>query len=241
MSNEQRSMFITGISSGLGEGFSQLCLAEGWRVYGCSRRGGNLQGDIREIKCDLADLDALAPALEGLLGEVEKLDLVVLNAGKNNGMKPIVETPLEEIKDVMDVNVWANKLILDWLHQAVPAIGQIVLISSGAGVAGTKGWSSYALSKCALNMLTRLYSHEFENTHMAAIAPGVTMSEMLGRHLDSIDLETYPHLQHFVDARDAGTIQSPAAAARKLFNVLGRLREQPSGQYFDPGFMKEFG
>ena len=58
MSNGQRSMFITGISSGLGEGFGQLCLDEGWRVYGCSRRGGNLKGDIREIKCDLADLDA---------------------------------------------------------------------------------------------------------------------------------------------------------------------------------------
>ena len=241
MSDEQKTAFITGISSGLGESLSELCLDEGWRVYGCSRRGSKLHRDIQERKCDLADLESIEPALDALLSDVERLDLVVLNAGMNYGVKLMVDTPLEEIKHVMDVNVWANKVILDWLHKTGRNIDQIVLVSSGAGVVGTKGWSSYGLSKCTLNMLTKLYCHEFENTHMAAIAPGVTMSEMLQRHLDRIDVETYPHLQHFADSLAAGTIQSPADAARRLFNVLDRLKNEPTGQYFDPSFMRDHG
>lgn len=241
MSSKQQTAFVTGNSSGIGEGLSQVLLDEGWRVYGCSRRGCSLQGDIHDFKCDLADLDSLEPALESLLRGVDKLDLVILNAGKNAGMKLMTDTPMAEIKNVMDINVWANKIILDWLKKSVSSIGQIILITSGAGVGGNKGWSSYALSKATLNMLAKLYSHEFAPTHVAAIAPGVTMSEMLGSHLDEIDLEAYPTLKHFVDARDAGTIQSPAEAARRLLNVRHKLREHPSGKYFDPGFMRDFG
>jgi len=132
-------------------------------------------------------------------------------------------------------------VILDWLKENVPSIGQIVMMTSGAGVGGNKGWSSYALSKATLNMLAKLYSHEFAPTHVAAIAPGVTMSEMLENHLDSIDVETYPTLKHFVTAKKAGTIQSPEDAARRLFNVLGKLQEHPSGMYFDPSYMRDFG
>jgi len=241
MSDEQKTVFITGISSGLGESLSEVCLDEGWQVYGCSRRGSKLGRDIQETKCDLADLASIEPALDTLLANADKLDLVVLNAGMNYGVKLMVDTPLEEIKHVMDVNVWANKVILDWLHKSGRDIDQIVLVSSGAGVVGTKGWSSYGLSKCTLNMLTKLYCHEFENTHMAAIAPGVTMSEMLQRHLDKIDVTTYPHLQHFADPLEAGTIQGPAGAARRLFNVLGRLKKEPTGQYFDPSLMRDHG
>jgi benzil reductase ((S)-benzoin forming) len=176
-----------------------------------------------------------------LFSGVERLDFVLLNAGISYSMKLMVETPLDEIKRVMDVNVWANKIILDWLHNSGIAIEQIVLISSGAGVVGTRGWSSYGLSKCTLNMMTKLYCREFENSHMAAIAPGVTMTEMLERHLGRIDLEQYPHLQQFVDAHEAGTIQTSAEAASRLCNVLDLLKQEPTGQYFGPSLMKEHG
>ena len=137
MSDTKKAVFITGISSGLGENLSRVCLDEGWRVYGCSRRGSKLQRDVVETNCDLSDIPAIEPALDALLAGVERLDLVVLNAGISYGMKALVDTPLEEIKHVMDVNVWANKVILDWLHKSAIDIDQIVLISSGAGVAGS--------------------------------------------------------------------------------------------------------
>ncbi|MCG8100758.1 MAG: alcohol dehydrogenase, partial [Candidatus Thiodiazotropha taylori] len=41
----KRTAFITGNSSGLGLGISQVLLNQGYRVYGCSRRGCKLQGD----------------------------------------------------------------------------------------------------------------------------------------------------------------------------------------------------
>ena len=241
MSNKQQAAFVTGNSSGLGLGLSEVLLDQGWHVYGCSRRGCNLTGDISDVICDLANLDAIEAALNELLGHIDELDLVILNAGKNAGMKLMTDTPMAEIKNVMDINVWANKIIFDWLKSNVPSIGQIILVTSGAGVGGNKGWSSYALSKATLNMLAKLYAHEFAPTHVAAIAPGVTMSEMLGQHLDSIDLESFPTLRHFVEAREVGTIQSPAEAARRMLNVREKLKEHASGRYFDPTFMRDFG
>lgn len=64
----------------------------------------------------------------------------------------------------MDINVWANKLIIDDLAARHVAPRRIVLISSGAGVVGNHGWGAYALSKAALNMLAQLYAHELPST-----------------------------------------------------------------------------
>jgi NAD(P)-dependent dehydrogenase (short-subunit alcohol dehydrogenase family) len=69
------------------------------------------------------------------------------------------ETPSADLKQVMEVNLWANKAIMDWLHGWGRPIDQILMISSGAAVLGNKGWNGYALSKAALNMLARLYAH----------------------------------------------------------------------------------
>lgn len=115
---------------------------------------------MRDVRCDLSDLDAIGAALDGLLGNAERLELVILNAGI-----------LDEIKRVMDVNVWSNKAIMDWLHGWGRLIEQVVMISSGASVLGNKGWGAYALSKAALTMLARFYAHEFPDTHIAAVAP----------------------------------------------------------------------
>lgn len=56
------------------------------------------------------------------------LDLVILNAGILNDIKDLRETPLEEIKKAMDVNVWANKILIESLFKQVEKIDQIVAI-----------------------------------------------------------------------------------------------------------------
>ena len=77
----QQRALITGNSSGLGRSLSQVLLERGWRVYGCSRRGCDLSGEIRDAVCDLTELDAVPRVLDALLSDVRVLDLVVLNAG----------------------------------------------------------------------------------------------------------------------------------------------------------------
>jgi NAD(P)-dependent dehydrogenase (short-subunit alcohol dehydrogenase family) len=229
----KKSALITGNSSGLGLGLSEVLLAHGYRVFGCSRRGCDLTGDIVDITCDLTEFDSIAEKLAQLLQGVEALELVVLNAGILGEIKHISKTSLEELKQMMEINLWPNKVILDWLLQSDISIDQILLISSGAAVLGNKGWGGYALSKSALNMLGRLYAHEFPTTHIVSIAPGLIESSMMLYLCTEADSEEYPALKRLQQARSDGAVLSPVKGAERILETLSRLKAFESGSYVD--------
>jgi NAD(P)-dependent dehydrogenase (short-subunit alcohol dehydrogenase family) len=223
---------ITGSSSGLGRGLAGQLLDRGWQVYGCSRRTAGLPG-LHERLLDLGDHDAVPDALAGLLAGVRHLRLVVLNAGVLGAIRDISETPLDELKRVMEINVWANKTLLDWLHGSGLAIDQIVMISSGASVLGNRGWGGYALSKATLNMLARLYAHEFPHTHLCALAPGIIDTAMMDELCGRADAARFPALRRLHEARGTEAMPGPDEAAARVISVLERLRDWPSGSFVD--------
>jgi len=227
-----KTAFITGTSTGLGRGLAQHLHGAGWRVYGCSRQGCDLPG-IHDRICDLTDHDSLPGALEGLLADARGLDLVVLNAGMLGEIRALTRTTLDDLKRVMEINLWANKAVMDWLHEWGRPIEQVVMISSGAAVLGNKGWGGYALSKAALNMLARLYAHEFAKTHITAVAPGIIDTSMMDHLCEEADAEAFPALQRLRQARGTEAMPGPELAAERLVSVLPRLREWPSGSFVD--------
>jgi NAD(P)-dependent dehydrogenase (short-subunit alcohol dehydrogenase family) len=230
---DKKNALITGNSSGLGLGLSEVLLAHGYKVFGCSRRGCDLAGDIVDIQCDLTEFDTIGQKLEQLLQGVERLQLVVLNAGMLGEIKHISETSLDELQQIMDINLWPNKIILDWLLHSTIEAEQVLLLSSGAAVLGNKGWGGYALSKCALNMLGRLYAHEFPTTHIASIAPGLIESSMMAYLCTQGDSDEYPALKRLQQARREGAVLSPVQAAERIVQTLPRLKAFESGSYID--------
>ncbi len=233
MGEVQSNLFVTGNSSGLGWGLTEAYLARGRRVYGCSRRGCDLKGELRDVRCDLSDLDAIGSALGQLLADAERLELVILNAGILGEIRELSSTSLEEIRRVMDVNVWSNKVIMDWLHGWGRPVEQVVMISSGASVLGNKGWGAYALSKAALNMLAKLYAHEFPNTHIAAIAPGLIDTAMMDYLCGEVDAGAFPAMQRIRQARGTEVMPAPRPAAERLAEAIPSLRDYASGSYVD--------
>lgn len=224
--------FITGTSSGLGRGLAEILIGEGWAVYGCSRRGCDLAG-VEDAVLDLIDYGSLPNGLSRLLGDLRALDLVVLNAGVLGEIASIAETPLDDLKRVMEINCWANKVILDWLHAWGRPVAQVVMISSGASVLGNKGWGGYALSKAALNMLAKLYSHEMPRTHISALAPGIIDTAMMDHLCEAADAEAFPALKRLRAARGTESMPGPLEAAERLLSVLPQIRERPSGSFID--------
>ena len=230
---EQR-LLITGNSSGLGYALTQHYLDQNWRVYGCSRRGcDGLGGFLSDMRCDLTDLEAIPLCLEELLGTAEKLDLVILNAGILGGIRDISETPLADIRHIMDINVWSNKGILDWLANSALRVDQVVMISSGASILGNNGWGGYALSKTALNMLAKLYAHEMPETHLVSLAPGLIDSGMMTYLCEEADVERFPALERLREARQTDAMQSPLQAAENIASVIDPLRDFDSGSFVD--------
>ncbi len=224
--------FITGTSSGLGRGLAQRLSQRGWDVYGCSRRGCDLP-QVHDTRLDLGDEGAVAPALDRLLGQIETLDLVVLNAGVLGEIRDLSTTPLADLQRVMAINVWANKLLLDWLLAWGRPVTQIVLISSGAAVLGNRGWGGYALSKAALNMLAKLYAHEFDGSHIAALAPGIIDTAMMDHLCNEADVDTFPAVERLRQARGSAAMPGPEEAAERVLSVLPQLRAYPSGSFVD--------
>lgn len=228
------NLFITGNSSGLGRGLTETYLSREWTVYGLSRRGcSGFDGRLHDIRCDLEDREAIPLALSSLLEDVSHLDLVILNAGILGQMKDLSDTTLDEIEQVMEINVWSNKLILDWLLSSDISIEQIVLISSGASVNGNRGWGAYGISKAALNMLTSLYAHELPNTHLSALAPGLVDTTMQDYLCNMVDAEKFTSVKKLRAARDTTAMPDPKTAGELIADTIPRLCSLPSGAYAD--------
>jgi len=233
---------ITGVSSGLGLGLARALVQDGWTVYGCSRRepedlaqeaAESSTGTFHFRAIDLSALDAIPAELRTLLNGETKLDLVILNAGLLGRVADVQETPLAEMREVLNLNLLANKVLMDALLDDGLQIEQVVAISSGASVSGNRGWSSYGISKAALNMLVQLYAAETPQIHWTSLAPGLIDSEMQDYVYNEVDTRKFPDMQRLKEARGTEKMPGPDEAARRILPVLPRLRELPSGSFQD--------
>ncbi|HHH39618.1 MAG TPA: SDR family NAD(P)-dependent oxidoreductase [Sedimenticola sp.] len=230
----EKRLFITGNSSGLGRGLTETYLGMGWQVYGVSRRGfGGTPPGLVDARCDLSDFEAVPRALEKLLDGVVRLDLVILNAGVLGRIADLHDTSLEEIRSVMEINVWSNKVIIDWLIDAGIAVDQMILISSGAAVNGHRGWGAYSLSKATLNMLGQLYAHEMSDTHITSLAPGLVDTAMQDYLCEEVDAARFDSIQRLRSARNTPAMPKPDAAGRLIADIVPRLKDYPSGSFLD--------
>ena len=229
-----QTIFITGNSSGLGYGLTRAYLQRGETVYGCSRSGcRGLEGKLFDHQCDLANLEQIPDQLDRFLGRLQQLDLVILNAGVLGDIGDLHETPLANIQNTFDINVWANKIILDWLHAQTFQLSQIVLISSGAAVNGNRGWNGYALSKATLNMMTMQYAHEFPGTHMTAFAPGLVHTSMQDTLCNEVDASKFPSINALKSALGTDAMPEPEAAGELIAKAFDQLSRYPSGSFID--------
>ncbi|MCD6212853.1 MAG: SDR family NAD(P)-dependent oxidoreductase, partial [Sulfurovum sp.] len=182
-----KKILITGIGSGLGEALVQELLANGDTVYAIGRTFPKIfdkNPHFFFFPYDLSETFMLKAEIKAFI-ENHAFDIVILNAGLLGEIKTLAQTDLNEIKEVMEVNVWANKELIDTLNEYAH-VKQIVGISSGAAVNGSKGWGAYSLSKAGLNMLLSVYAKELPGIHFTALAPGVIDTPMVRRIIHEV-------------------------------------------------------
>lgn len=133
------------------------------------------QGEI--LVCDLADPEAIEKMLHKI-GDAP-LDLLVNNAGISVA-KPFDQLSLEEWNLTLAVNVTAPFLLTSRLAKNIPAGGAIVNILSGAAYTIYPGWSSYCMSKFALDGFSRTVREELreKKVRVINIYPGATDTEI---------------------------------------------------------------
>jgi NAD(P)-dependent dehydrogenase (short-subunit alcohol dehydrogenase family) len=227
------TIFITGASAGIGLALTQRWLERGDRVLALQRRSSPLLGHphYRELRADLADLDALPGQVRELVSGVDEIDRVVLNAAIAAPLRDMADTPLADLKQLMDVNTWANKQVLDALYGSGVRIRQVIGISSGAAVRGSRGWNGYSLSKAAFAMLIQLYSAERPETHFCSLMPGIVQTQMQDDLASTTpeQRQKFPALQRLLAARGTPDMPLPDAAAPALLAAFDRALKEPSG------------
>jgi NAD(P)-dependent dehydrogenase (short-subunit alcohol dehydrogenase family) len=232
----ESNVLITGVHTGLGLGLARACLQSDRKVYAVSRNTPKSIADYENFvfrPLDLRRFDDIPKTIEIILGETTSLDLVFLNAGILGELKDLKETSLDEIRAIMEINVYANKVLVDTLMGLGMPIGHIVAISSGSAFNGSAGWGGYSISKSALNLLVRVYAHEHPGTHFTALAPGLVGTDMLDKVLGHPEVSRYEALARIRAAKADGRVMSTDIAADLIMSRIDDLRATPTGAYVD--------
>ncbi|PKN91431.1 MAG: corticosteroid 11-beta-dehydrogenase [Chloroflexi bacterium HGW-Chloroflexi-6] len=152
---QNRPIFVTGASSGIGLDITRRLAAQGHPVYATARKEGDLQAlaaleNVTPVRLDVRDPQQVREAAELVARNGGGLYGLVNNAGI--GELGLVSTWTdEELHDIFDVNVFGPfRLTNALLPLLVEARGRVVLISSQGGMISKKYYGPYTMTKHAL-------------------------------------------------------------------------------------------
>lgn len=162
-----KTVLITGASSGIGEGCARKFASEGARLILNARSIDKLDALAKDLKekygaesyimpFDVRDRDAATAALESLPEEWKVIDILINNAGLAAGVDKEHEGSFEDWDAMIDTNVTA---LLFMTRKVVPGMvergcGHIINIGSIAGDAAYPGGSVYCATKAAVKALS---------------------------------------------------------------------------------------
>ncbi len=193
---------MTGAGRGLGLEFTKQLLERGDAVWATARRPEGSEGlaalreahgeRLRLLPLDVADTDSIAQAAATVTAEVDRLDLLVNNAGINSRGVPegqgnvrLGSLEPQGILRMVQVNAVGPLLVSQALLPVLGEGSKVVSISSWLGSIGGKtggGNYGYCASKTTLNMLMRAFAFDVADRGVVSIVvnPGWVQTDMGG-------------------------------------------------------------
>ncbi len=157
-----KTVFLTGASSGIGEGLA-IALAKKGAILGLLARREELLtelaakcevagGKVRYFACDVVDSDAVHVAAAKFRDEFGHIDIMIANAGISGKSQETRDLVPSAVKEVIDTNLMGA---VNAVHAVLPQMlergsGHLVAVSSLAGFRGLPKSAAYSSSKAAM-------------------------------------------------------------------------------------------
>jgi serine 3-dehydrogenase len=181
------TVFITGVTAGIGAASARRFAAGGWRVVGTGRRRERLEGLAAELgdaffalELDLRDIPAVVAAAGGLPQGFREVDLLINNAGLAPPMQPLQEADLEPSVQVIETNVTGLVALTRGLLPAlIERRGAILNLSSVAATYPYRGGAVYGGTKAFVRQFSLDLRADLHGTgvRVTSIEPGMVETE----------------------------------------------------------------
>jgi NADP-dependent 3-hydroxy acid dehydrogenase YdfG len=177
-----RTAVVTGASSGIGAATATRLAADGFDVVLGARRLDRLTALADSIGARARALDVTDPAsVEQFVGALERVDVLVNNAGGAFDADPVADADLDSWARTYEVNVLGTVRLTKALLPGLRAsgAGDVVFVGSTAGLISYEGGASYTAAKHGVHTLAETLRLELcgEPVRVIEIAPGMVRTE----------------------------------------------------------------
>jgi short-subunit dehydrogenase len=215
MSENQKKIWITGASSGIGKSLAEKFASEGWKVAVSARRKGILDEmasneNISSYPLDVTNQDQISNVFLNIINDFGNLDLCVFSSGTYDP-KLEQEINIKQNKFVMETNFFGVLYCIKSVEKYFKdkKDGHVSIVSSVAAYRGLPNSSGYGPSKAALTNLSESLYFDFKkhNVRISLISPGFIKTPLT-------DKNEFP----------MPFIKTPEFAAEKMFNGLTKTK-----------------
>jgi len=211
MSENQKKIWVTGASTGIGKAVAEKFSKEGWKVAISARREELLKNiaqdnNIFDYPLDVTNEKKVDEVFKKILEDFKSIDLCIFNAGT---YEPKLEKEIskEQIRKTMEVNFFGVVNCIKAVEKYFKnkKNGHISIVSSIAGYRGLPNSSGYGPSKAAVSNLAESLYFDFkkDNVKISLISPGFIKTPMTDKNEFRMPF-----------------IKSPEFAAEKIYNGL---------------------
>lgn len=245
----QKSILITGCSSGIGKRAAEMLHDEGWDVHATARREEDLemlrQLGVSAYKMDYEDAASIEETANQVISATNGRLYALFNNGGYGQPGAVEDLAPAVLRRQFETNFFGWH---DLTHRLMPHMrkngaGRIIHCSSVFGFVSAHYRGAYTASKHALEALADAMRQELKETdiHVSLIEPGPIRTKFnqraLQSYLDNIDMQNSPHKAVYQqridnlekDGADRFKLE-PDAVVEKLRHALTAKR--PKSRYY---------
>lgn len=219
---QQRTILITGCSSGIGYAAAHALRERGWRVFASCRQSRDCERLAAEgfdaPQLDYTDASSIAAAVDHVLEQTGGTLDALYNNGAHATPGAVEDLPTDALREIFESNFFGWH---ELTRKIIPVMraqghGRIIQCSSVLGLVTMPWRGAYNSTKFALEGLTDTLRIELRDTpiHVTLIEPGPITS--------NIRANSIPHFERWIDWKSsARKAQYESALLDRLYTARG--------------------